>query len=276
MRIAVTGSAGRLGRAVVDLAVAQGHRVVGIDLPGHPGAPSVTASAVHRTADVRHYDQLRAAIDGCDALIHLAAHIRPGDQPDHVVHNDNVTGSFNALSAVAGSGIHRVCLASSVNAIGGAYSRRPRYDYFPVDEQHPTYSEDPYGLSKWVAEQQADAFARRYPDMAIGSLRIHGVKDVRPVTRCLPDPARFDLDARHLWGYVLLAAAAAACLQTLRAPFSGHEVFYIAAPDTSVDVASESLRRGFYPQVPVRDELVGNQGFFNCGKAQRVLGWRHP
>ncbi len=54
-----------------------------------------------------------------------------------------------------------------MNAIGGAFSQSPKYDYFPLDEQHPTYAEDPYSLSKWVLEQQADAFACRYEWMKI-------------------------------------------------------------------------------------------------------------
>ena len=35
---------------------------------------------------------------------------------------------------------------SSINAIGGRFSRSPRYDYFPLDEQHPAYVEDPYSV----------------------------------------------------------------------------------------------------------------------------------
>ena len=77
-----------------------------------------------------------------------------------MVHNNNVVSSYNALRAAATAGVRRVCQASSVNAIGGRFSRwPPRYDYFPVDEQHPTYAEDPYSLSKWICEQQADAIA---------------------------------------------------------------------------------------------------------------------
>ena len=57
---------------------------------------------------------------------------------NHVVFNENSAGNYNALSAAATVGIKRVCLASSINAIGGVFSRQPRYDYFPLDEQHPT------------------------------------------------------------------------------------------------------------------------------------------
>ena len=37
MRIAVTGGSGRIGRAIVSLAVAQGHQVVSIDRVAPPG-----------------------------------------------------------------------------------------------------------------------------------------------------------------------------------------------------------------------------------------------
>ena len=54
----------------------------------------------------------------------------------------------------------------------------PRFDYFPIDENHPNYSEEPYGLSKWICEQQADSFARRHEDIRIANggkrSRAHG------------------------------------------------------------------------------------------------------
>src|SRR5580765_2907292 len=84
----------------------------------------------------------------------------PRGFPDHVVHNNNVVSSSNALSAAARLGIRRVCQASSINATGASYSRWPRYDYFPLDELHPTYNEDAYSLSKWMCAEQGDSFAR--------------------------------------------------------------------------------------------------------------------
>ena len=84
----------------------------------------------------------------------MAAIPAPGHHPDHEVHNNNVMGSYNALRAAVEVGIQRVCQASSVNATGLAYSRWPHFDYFPLDEEHPTYNEDPYSLSKWICEEQ--------------------------------------------------------------------------------------------------------------------------
>jgi nucleoside-diphosphate-sugar epimerase len=271
VRIAITGALGRVGRVVVDLATSQGHSVVAIDrLPHEPSMPV----ANHVQVDMADYAAVERAISGCDALVHLAAIPGPGWRPDHVVHNDNVTASYNALRAAAEVGIDRVCQASSINAIGGRFSRVPRYDYFPLDERHPSYAEDPYSLSKWLCEQQADAMARRYQGMAIASLRLHGV--VADLSETGAWVGRSDRIAeKQLWGYVDQASAAQAFLLGLTADFEGHEVFYIVAPETMVETPSSSLASEHYPEVPIHGRLTGTQGFFDCSKARSMLEWTH-
>ena len=267
MKIAVTGAGGTVGRAVVDVARAEGHGVVGIDRVGGP-------EEAIRQIDVTDYASLVSALDGCDALIHLAAINGPGRDPDHIVHNNNVVASYNALRAAAEAGIDRVCQASSINAIGGRFSRQARYDWFPLDEEHATYAEDPYSLSKWVCEQQADAIARRFESMSIASLRLHGVVESRADTVGWVDLPHAGLP-KQLWGYTRRQAAARACLLGVTADFAGHEAFYIVAPETMVDTPSLELHERHYPNVPVRGDLSGHRGFFDCTKAQRILGWSH-
>jgi nucleoside-diphosphate-sugar epimerase len=275
MKIAVTGGSGQLGRSLVPYLLEQEHAVVSIDraLPAVLPAPGERRPE-YLVADVRDFGELVASLRGCDALVHLAAHRSPVYHPDIVVYNENTVGSYNALSAAATLGIRRVCLASSINAIGGAFSRAPRYDYFPVDELHPTYAEDAYSLSKWVLEQQADAFARRFEWMSIASLRFHGlVESIR-----MPDGFPASLAAvtlRHLWAYTLLSEANRACLLALTAEFAGHEPFFIVAPRTISPERSLDLARRHYPQAEIRGDLSGNNGFYDCGKAERILGWRH-
>ncbi len=274
MRIGVTGGSGDLGRSLIPFLVEQGHSIVSLDRALPAAAGPAAEQVQHLIADVRNFGELVACLRGCDALVHLAAIRSPLSHPEPVVYADNTIGSYNVLSAAATLGIRRVCLASSINAIGGVFSRAPRYDYFPLDEQHPTYAEEPYGLSKWVLEQQADAFARRYEWMRIASLRFHWL---------VPDYARAaelsaahaDFVIRHLWAYTALPAANRACLQSLTADFAGHEVFYIVAPRTAVREPSAELARRHYPAAEVRADLSGQAGFFNCAKAERLLGWRH-
>jgi nucleoside-diphosphate-sugar epimerase len=303
LRIAVTGASGRIGSAVVAAAVTAGHSVVALDraaaAPADPGAADhsprrdlrdATAgpSDANRTAgaapevrwlDVTDHEAFAAQIDGCDALIHLAALPSPWGREPHDVHANNVVGSYHALLAAADVGIRRVAWASSINAIGGYYSRAPRYDYFPVDENHPSYAEDAYSLSKWIGEQQADAMARLHPDLTIASIRLHGARtqapQIRPRSEDEPSQERLQTEARHLWGWVDIHAVARAFLSALSADFTGHEAFFVVAPTTTTSVPSTELRARYYPGVPVRRPMEDRSGFYDCNKAAKMLGWTH-
>jgi nucleoside-diphosphate-sugar epimerase len=270
MKIAVTGGSGGIGRAIIAQALARGDTIVSIDRV-QPKEPSDRVKFI--LGDMSEYDKLVEAFAGCDAVIHMAAIPSPGRHPDHIVHNNNVVGSYNALRAAAEHGILKVCQASSVNAIGHSYSRHPRYDYFPIDEEHPNYGEDPYSLSKWICEIQGDTFARRYENMTISSMRFHWVVPTREFAgqhfNVSPEPRK------SLWAYTLVEAAARACLLSLDASFKGHEAFYIVAPDTTSDVPSRELAAKHLPEVAIRGEFAGNTSFFSSAKAERLLGWTH-
>lgn len=271
MRIALTGGSGGVGSATIEMALKAGHTIVSIDQVQPPQA--LPAGVEFIEATIADYDTLVEAFRGCDALIHLAAIPSPDEHPNHIVHNNNVVGSYNALRAAAEVGIKRVAQASSVNAIGAVYSRQARFDYFPVDEQHPSYAEDPYSLSKWICEQQADAFVRRY-DMTIASLRFHWVVSDRQSTAeyYLAD---MELSRKHLWSYTPRISAASACLLGITADFRGHEVFFIMASDTAFDTPTLDLVQKYYPQVEIRSDLRGNTSLISSAKAHRMLGWRH-
>lgn len=275
MRIAITGSTGRVGSAIVEMALADGHNLVCIDRVAPAEEVEQQPNVTFVQAEISDYDGLLSAMRGCDALVHMAAIPSPGHYPDHVVHNNNVVGSYNALRAAAELGIKRVCQASSINAIGSAYSRMPRYDYFPVDELHPTYNEDPYSLSKWICELQAESLVRRYEDMTITSLRFHGVVSSKA------HMMRWDGDdgktlSKHLWGYTLFESAARASLLSLTADIHGAEVFFIVGPDSTSKVPSLELAKRHFPNVPVTGDLSGHNSFFNSTKAERLLGLKQP
>lgn len=274
MKIALTGGSGRIGRAITTLALQQGHSIVSVDRV-EPAEDLVQPGVRHITSDVDNYEGLVEAFAGCDALIHMAAIPAPMHFADHVIHNNNVVGSYNAMRAGIENGIRRICQASSVNAIGHAFSREPRYDYFPIDESHPNYSEEPYSLSKWICEQQADAFVRRYEDLSIASLRFHWAVDnlefagnsYQDVNRKFPN---------HLGAYTRFDAAADACLRSVDVDLKGHEVFYICAPDTAVDKPSRDLAAQYCPNVEIRGDFSGHHSFFDSSKAGRLLNWSHP
>jgi UDP-glucose 4-epimerase len=272
MKIALTGSSGRIGQGIIRLARARGHDLVLIDRASLPAGedPGFPFLAV----EMSDYEALRQAFAGCDAVIHMAAIPSPGRHPDPIVHNNNVVGSYNALWAAAENGIKRVCQASSVNAIGHAFSRHPRYDYFPIDENHPNYGEEPYSLSKWICEEQGRAFAQRYEDMSIASMRFHYVSPT--IEQAIKIHETYTDFGKYLWAWTHLDAAADACLLSLQADFTGHEAFFIVSPTTFSPVPSHELAAEHFPNVPITGDLSGHQSFFNSAKAERMLGWTHP
>lgn len=272
MKIAITGSSGRVGRAVVTEALAQGHEVVSIDRVA-PDTVDNRDKITFFEAEMSDYEKLQNLFAGCDALVHMAAIPAPGRHPDHIVHNNNVTGSYNAMRAAVANGITRICQGSSVNAIGLKYSRKPKFDYFPIDEEHPNYSEDPYGLSKWICETQADCFARRYEDISIASMRFHWVVEDRATAGAIFN-VKDGMETHHLWAYTRYDCAARACLQSLTAKFKGHEAFYILAADTTIDTPSLELAAQHCPDVPITGDLSGHNSFFSTKKAERILGWK--
>jgi UDP-glucose 4-epimerase len=255
VKIALTGGSGRIGHAIAAELLRRGHGVVSVDR-APPADDQKHENLRFVAADIADYEGLVRAFAGCDALIHMAAIPSPMRDPDHIVHNNNVVGSYNALRAAVEHGIMRICQASSVNAIGLSFSRAPHFDYFPIDEEHPNYSEEAYSLSKWICEQQADSFARRYEGIRIASMRFHWVVPDRATAA-----ARFGVAdetvAKHLWAYTSYDAAARACL------------LYTS------ELPSLELAARFFPGVPIRGDLSGSRSFFSTAKAERLLGWRH-
>lgn len=270
--IAVTGGSGRLGKVLINHLITNGYRIRSLDRVAAP-TPD-TDQLKHLHVDLNDLQALTEAVRDCHAVIHLAAFPGPYGQPPGVVYANNTLISYNVLYATSALGIRHVCLASSVNAVGGLGSRTGHFDYFPVDEKHPTYNEDDYSLSKWILEQQADSFARRFPHMTISSLRFHALPDQPPQLQHSFDSADAPV-ARNLWGWTLISEAARACELAIRASYFGHEVFFIIAPTTISDIPTLELAQHAYPNVPIRGALAGHQSFFDCRKAARLLGWTH-
>ncbi|KAF8575654.1 NAD-binding protein [Ramaria rubella] len=275
MKIAITGAAGTVGRVLVAHALNCGHCVVGIDLINTASNPHQNEGYVFIQADLTDYDQVLSALTRCDAVVHLAAIRTPGDGKEKT-HNNNVISSWNVLRAAAELGISRVAQASSINVIGLYWNQDPlQLDYLPLDEAHPCRPDDPYSLSKQICEAQADSIVRRFKDIRIASLRIHMVVPSRDrALHSSPNAAR-----KNLWGYTLEKSCASAFLLALTADHSefqrGHERFFVVEPEVASVEDVEVLIEREWKGVPIRGELKGRKGLFDCSKAERILGWKH-
>ncbi|KAJ6544788.1 hypothetical protein DFH09DRAFT_1172756 [Mycena vulgaris] len=278
-KIAITGSSGSVGKRAVLRALQHGYHVVGID-----HSPLATADDRDHgdnfsflQVDLKDYNETLKALEGCEAIIHLAAYPQPGDYKV-IVHNSNVVISWNVLRAAAELGINRVAQASSVNVITMVYSKAPQFEFFPIDESHPCLPDEPYGLSKVISELQADSIVRRYPDMRVASLRLHWFVPNRAFATKQLEVARAKND---LWGYVQEDSAAESFILAITQPTdnwpSAAEAFFITAPETTFDGATSELLQEYWPNVPIKEgkNMSGNAGFFDCSKAEKLLGWVH-
>ncbi|TFY57483.1 hypothetical protein EVJ58_g6992 [Rhodofomes roseus] len=148
MKVAVTGCTGDVGKRVVIVALKQGYSVVGIDMtPAKDVEFNADPNFKFVQADLRDYDETLEAIRGCDGVIQLAGVRWPADYVA-TTHNTNVTITWNVLRAAAELGINRIAQASSVNVITLVFAVQNKFEYFPIDEDHPAEPDEPYGLSK--------------------------------------------------------------------------------------------------------------------------------
>ena len=269
-KVAVTGAVGRVGSRLVPALLTAGYEVLAIDRAPWPG--DLPQGASFAQLDVGDPPQLAKALAGSAMVVHLAALPSPLRFDSELVYRTNVLGTHSVLRVAAEEGLSHVCIASSVNAIGGAYSTEPRYDRFPLDESHACYVEDVYGVSKWIGEQEAAATARRNPDVCLASFRLHFSVPDR-ATAVMAAGQMGEMVRKHLWGYVTFDGINRAVLAALGATWRGHEVFYLVAPQTVSDEPSEELAAKFYPKVPIVGSLRGTEGFFDCSKARRMLHW---
>lgn len=96
--------------------------------------------------DVADADSLRAAITGCDQVIHAAGLFRFwGREADF--DRTNVGGAENVARAAVDAGVSRLIHVSSAAVVGTPPRGRE------IDETYPANPIDPYQRSKWRAEQ---------------------------------------------------------------------------------------------------------------------------
>ncbi len=283
MRVVVTGSAGRLGQRVTELLSRRGHEVVPLDL---------AAGNADGTVDLTDPDAARRALEGAEAVVHLARDRFPYTEqglfdratqtwqtPD--VAGDsrrfqrNVAMTYNVLAVGTSLGIRRLVMGSSLAVYGLYYPLRPALpDYLPIDEDHPRRPQDPYGLSKLAGEELCEAFARR-SDARIASLRFAGIADANVYQRLANrgnDPMIRGFGS--FWSYIDVRDAATACLLALEAAFEGHQAFNICAPTTYLTVSTRALLQRHVPDVrQVAFETDENYCGYTSDKAREALGF---
>lgn len=155
MRVVVTGATGNLGTALARLLSREGHEVVAVSRrpPGRDAWPEGLTWVHCDLSDPDPLGPLSRALEGADALVHLAWALQPMRDQAYQ-RRVNLGGSSVTLAAAHRAGVRRVVVASSI----GAYtpwnpdSRRAQAGQgSAVDEEWPTTGVPDCGYSRHKA-----------------------------------------------------------------------------------------------------------------------------
>ena len=161
MKILVTGADGFIGSHLVEALLKKGYEVRAFVLYNSFNSlgwldslsPEVLKNIEIFAGDIRDSYGVKAAMQGCSKVIHLAALIAipySYHSPETYV-DTNIKGTLNILQASRELEIDRLIHTSTSEVYGTA-------KYVPINEKHPLQGQSPYSATKIAADQLAFSF----------------------------------------------------------------------------------------------------------------------
>jgi len=159
MHVLVTGGAGFIGSHVCEALLTAGHRVVALDnfdSGFHTNLDHLPEVQIVES-DVRDAASMASAVEGMDAVVHLAAEPSVPKSVAHPAetHRANYVGTLNVLEAMRTHGVGRLIYASSAAVYSPDSDQPHREDELP----DPT---SPYGVDKLAGEYLIRGYERMY------------------------------------------------------------------------------------------------------------------
>lgn len=160
-KILVTGADGFIGSHLTEELVRRGHNVRAFVYYNSfnswgwldQSAPEIRRSLDVFAGDIRDPHGVKAAMQGCDIVLHLAALIAipySYHSPDTYL-DTNIRGTLNIVQAARELGLKKVVHTSTSEVYGTAR-------FVPITEEHPLQGQSPYSASKIGADQIAMSF----------------------------------------------------------------------------------------------------------------------
>ena len=163
MKTPVTGAGGFIASHLVEELVHKGHEVRAFvrynsrNLWGWLEDSPCRNSVEIISGDVRDYDLVKSAVEGCETVFHLAALIGiPYSYVSPLAYvRTNVEGTYNILQVARECNVGRIIHTSTSEIYGTA-------QYVPIDEAHPVNPQSPYAASKASADFLALSYHRSF------------------------------------------------------------------------------------------------------------------
>ena len=159
MAILVTGGAGYIGSATVELLREKGETVVVLDnlVYGHRAA--LDADVIFYQGEVGDKNLVKEIVEKHDieACVHFAAFAYVGESVTNPAKyfENNTFQTNNLLNALIESNVKRVVFSSTCASYGDP-------QYVPIDENHPQNPVNPYGWSKFMTERILESYDTAY------------------------------------------------------------------------------------------------------------------
>lgn len=270
-KIVITGTAGLLGPYVVDHFLAEGYEVLSVDI----NQPQVL-KCPHWDVDLNDLGQVFGMLAGAYGVVHLAAVPRNGLTTPQRTFQNNLMSTYNIYEACAQLGIHKVVIASSECAYGFCFSQEELTPaYLPLDEDHPLWAEDSYGIAKIAAEEVAKGFALRVPKMQIINMRLGNIITPETYDRFGGFIDTTHLRTRNIWNYIDARDIATACSQAIQLEGLGTQIVNIGADDTCQPQANAELIKVQFPTLTdIRCDTSGHTALYCNKKAKALLQWQ--
>lgn len=293
-KILVTGGCGLIGSTTIDQILREysPSRIVILDNLVRGSLSNVSSALADKRVklirgDIRDPEVVRNAVQGMDAVIHMAAlRITACAADPREAFDAMCAGSFNVIDAARKEGVKKVVAASSASIYGMASS-------FPTREDHHPYNDDTwYGASKTMLEGLLRSYramfglqyvALRYFNVYGPRMDIHG-KYTEVLIRWMErieagKPPIIFGDGLQTMDFVYIDDIARANVRALASDVEG-EVFNVArGEETSLRDLAMALLKIMGSDLdlefgPERSVNPVPRRLADISKAQRLLGFR--
>jgi UDP-glucose 4-epimerase len=267
--VLITGGAGSVGRSLVSRLRQDARAVRVFDLPtmDYAGLEGVDGIEV-MTGDITNVETVRRAVDGVEAVIHLAAMLPPASERDRAkTFAVNVHGTTLLVRALESLAPHAALVfSSSVSTYGDTTEEPP-----PVRVSHAQRAIDVYAESKIVGEQVLRESRLNWVILRIAGIAVPAFQEPPAIWPFMPDQ-RVELVHRD--------DVVTAIHQAATAPAAQGQVFNIAGGTTWQISGREYVGRlydllGVSPEEATFRTSPGWVDWYDTQESQRVLAYQN-